>query len=206
MRIRKRNKIPFRPIIQIFCDGLTEKNYSDSLRIERYDKVHINIDPKLLKSSGYIGMMKDAEALLKDKSIDKPEHIYLVLDMDTIYSKGKYRDYQQRKEKMQKRWRNILSFIESRPCFEFWLLLHYRNSDRLYKCYNDLKPELRSYLPDYCKKNDYASCIYSKTKDNIQTAIHNAKTIMNKPRVADEEYSYTTFYELIERIDALLNI
>ncbi len=94
MSIRRRNEIPFRLIIEIFCEGPTEKNYCDSLKTERYERVHINIEPKLPKSSGYRGMMKDADDRLKDRSIPKPEHIYLVLDMDTIYSKSKYRDYQ----------------------------------------------------------------------------------------------------------------
>lgn len=203
MSIRKKNKIPFRPVIQILCDGSTEKNYSDSLKKERYHNAHICVDPKIPKSSGYAAIITTAEKILKDKSIDTPVLIFIILDMDTIHSKGNYQGYKQKKEGMQKRWGSFLYFIESRPCFEFWLLLHYQYSDKLYNCYDDLKSDLRKHLPGYCKKNDYTTCLYSKTKESIQTAIRNAKAILSKSRVPDEEFSYTTFYEMIEKMDSI---
>lgn len=45
--------------------------------------------------------------------------------------------------------------IISLPCFEVWLLLHFRFSDQPFICYADLLPTLRAYLPDYAKKDPY---------------------------------------------------
>ncbi len=41
--------------------------------------------------------------------------------------------------------------IVSTPCFEVWLLLHFRYSDQPFGCFADVLPELQASLPDYFK-------------------------------------------------------
>jgi hypothetical protein len=41
--------------------------------------------------------------------------------------------------------------IVSTPCFEVWLLLHFRYCDQPFSCFADVELELRASLPDYSK-------------------------------------------------------
>ena len=41
--------------------------------------------------------------------------------------------------------------IVSTPCFEVWLLQHFRYSDQPFACFDDVLRELRADLPDYVK-------------------------------------------------------
>jgi len=41
--------------------------------------------------------------------------------------------------------------IISTPCFEVWLLLHFRYCDQPFRVFNDVYSQLRVHLPDYSK-------------------------------------------------------
>jgi hypothetical protein len=48
-------------------------------------------------------------------------------------------------------WFSVLRPIISTPCFEVWLLLHFRYCDQPFRAFNDVLSELHVHLPDYSK-------------------------------------------------------
>ncbi|HLW10002.1 MAG TPA: RloB family protein [Fermentimonas sp.] len=204
MRTTKRKnkgKVSFHPVFRIYCIGDTEKNYFDSLCFDRYRSISIPVKPTLPKHQDYRKVLDLVKEELKDKSTPNPQGIFIVLDMDTIHQKGNYRDYTVRKEGILKNWGNTVCFIESRPCIEFWFLLHYIYADKLFERCSEVLTELKKHLSDYSKSNVYTEKIYERIKDKLETAITNSKQIAAKERIEGEEYSYTKIHECIEILD-----
>lgn len=96
-------------------------------------------------------MIRRARTLIKEQ-YDK---VYCVLDYDAIVSdisELKKFESEVRKLGNKKSTRNI-NFILSMPCIEYWFLLHFKKkvSSKEYLSYDELKPELLQYIPDYEK-------------------------------------------------------
>jgi hypothetical protein len=68
---------------------------------------------------------------------------------------------------------NNIEVILSNPCFEVWLLLHFRYSTKGYASNSEVYNELLSYWPGY-KKNISS---YEKVNERYNKAIENAKRI-----------------------------
>jgi hypothetical protein len=171
------------------------------MKSERYHDKLVVIEPKLPKHRGFKKVLDDVSRELSDKSTPPPELVFIVLDMDTIYDQRKINEYLKTKEELLKRWKDVIFFIESRPCIEFWFLLHFVFKDRIYSNCKELINDLKKYMVDYSKKQQYTSELFDNTKDKIDKAICNAKKIMQKNRTENEEYSYTKVYKLIEKLD-----
>lgn len=89
--------------------------------------------------------------------------------------------------------------IDSVPCFELWLLLHFEaivDPMHRYAVYDQLK----KYLPYYDKADKNT---FYKTKDYLPFAIENAKAIA-KPELEQNHLGpFTRVYELVEKLMAL---
>lgn len=128
-----------------------------------------------------------------------------MLDLDTLHKDGKIRYYEEKKKKLKKAGDNNFSIVESRPCIEYWCLLHFVFQDKLFvNCEGVLKELKKSdRLPDYDKGNKYTKGLYERLKNDIDTAIKNSTTVMKKPRQAKEQYSYTNMQEMIATLDRI---
>ena len=92
------------------------------------------------------------------------------------------------------------------PCFETWFLLHdvlpkqnYHNQDELIK-------ELSKYLPTYCKRQEWLdkNDIYKLLKNNLNTAIENAKQLRLRNKDLDtDDFSMCNVDLLLNEIQEL---
>lgn len=89
----------------------------------------------------------------------------------------------------------------SKPCFEFWLLLHFGFTTRPFKgtpgrsaCVQVTR-ELKRHLPDY-QKNDPG--VFERVADQLPTAVSNAKRASRAGAA-----SYTDVWKLIDRLEKL---
>jgi len=87
--------------------------------------------------------------------------------------------------------------INSVPCFEFWVLLHFCCSLGSWETYDDLAPDLRKQMPDY-KKN--MTGLYDRIKDPTDTAIKNAKHAERQAKTAGTDSPTTKVYVLVEKM------
>lgn len=67
------------------------------------------------------------------------------------------------------------------PCFEYWHLLHFKQTSKYYRTFDALKKDLMVFLPDYDKSQKYYTKehqdIFLKLKDHLRTAIKNARLL-----------------------------
>ncbi|MDZ4122441.1 MAG: RloB family protein [Candidatus Cloacimonadaceae bacterium] len=205
---KQRISKPFKELkksILIYCDGDTEKNYIISLKEDRYKHCPIKIEPKL-QNKGFSNVFKFLREMKRTGDAEFYHCILYVLDMDTIYQDRRLAAYKAERDRLQSAFEDgFLSCIESRPCIEFWFVLHFRHSDKLFSNYDETRRVLQNDLPDYEKTNKYSQTVYYKLKGKLSNAINRAKEIETRHNAIDlsEDYSYTHMHILIEVLDKL---
>lgn len=168
----------YRPTIKVFCDGMTEERYMQSIgdKIE-HDLVSFNIKSLPKRAEQFKRVFDEIQSLLSDTR--QPTLIFYILDMDTIHAQGKLAEYTQARDKClhSRNASGRVFIIETRPCFEFWLLLHYDFVTKLFNCCDDVIRELKKHWPEYNKSLNCAKQIYGKLQDKLETAIERSRSI-----------------------------
>lgn len=139
--------------IAIIGEGETEWFYFDSLRVAcRYP---FKVAPDFPQHSDINHILKLVESYL-DKQYD---YIICLFDMDRLFQfPSEMQLYQRAKKKYGiKKYAGKVIFVETNPCTEFWVLLHFlpNVAYRRYENYDQLLPELQKYMPGYEKTKRY---------------------------------------------------
>ncbi len=158
---RKRN-----PIVLYAAEG---DNKTESIYLQNFQKrngMHI------IQASGNrtdpVNMMKQLVKEAKEigLSVRNGDRAFCIIDTDTGKEKQTQINEACRMET------NLVKVITSSPCFEEWLLLHFRLSTK-YQTSQEAVEELKERCPVY-KKN---SNIYPLIRDKQDEAIQNAKRL-----------------------------
>ena len=163
-------------------DGDTEVWYLQMLkRNER--ELNINIEPKLPSKKSITEQYKMVSELAEVYT-----KVFWVVDYDVINKetreskKGTETSEQlfiRLKEKVLKKGNVIV--IVNNPCIEFWFLLHFEKTAKLFTDCNSAEKQLKKHLKDYEKTRKYFTKqdndIYLKLKGNIKTALENSKNL-----------------------------
>ena len=92
--------------------------------------------------------------------------------------------------------------VQSAPCFEYWILLHFTFTTKTYRGTGDMsackqvRRELRNHIADY-KKTDRS--IYRRCRERLDTAIKHGRRVP----VTRDALSGTDVGRLIERLKRL---
>lgn len=125
-----------------------------------------------------------------------------------VFDKDRHTNYQQALNKIRdKRQRrgHVLQAIASVPCFEFWLLLHFRMTTRNFAsgpgsfCERVIA-ELETHLPGYAKGK---KGLYRQTKERLEDAIKNAKEVARYCESTGTDHPSTQIHELISCLQNL---
>lgn len=205
--MKNKAKKQFRKVVHIYCTGETEKNYVQALKQDRYmnRSLSIEIMPKLRCSFKEIcqGIADD----LRESETEYIQGIYLLIDLDEFYAKNKIDLYKKKTASLSKldKSGSKLLFIETRPCIEFWFLLHYVKIDRVFSACDQVVAMLKrpGRLPSYDKTQLYTQQVYNLLKDKLGDAIQRSQEIYHKQRQNGEQYSYSKMHELIIQLDRL---
>jgi hypothetical protein len=201
---RKQGNRPSYDRILIVSEGTkTEPNYFREIRQDfRIPTINVQIQPSdwgtdplnIVKYAEHLFSNGDTHRRITKKSF---ERIYVVFDRDDHTT---YHAALQKSESLNNKLRNDqkqkVQFIAitSIPCFELWLLLHFKEIyDWLHR--DDVIRHLKSYIPNYEKGLD--KC-YQKTRHNIEIAIERAKKLSNNKSIYNDNEAYTNMYALIE--------
>lgn len=191
-------------------DGDTEVWYLQMLkRNER--ELNINIEPKLPSKKSISEQYKMVSELAKVYT-----KVFWVVDYDVITKetreskKGTETSEQlfiRLKEKALKKGNVIV--IVNNPCIEFWFLLHFEKTAKLYTDCNSAEKQLKKQLKDYEKTRKYFTKqdndIYLKLKGNIKTALENSKSLkFNKKNTTKAICEMNLFFNITE-IDKVIN-
>ncbi len=211
-RKRAQSKVSVLKKMHIYCEGeKTEPNYINSYLQDKFgDKLRDVVIVEDAKTNTPVQLVKEA---IKDKgSGSNPEgDIYwVVYDRESI---AKYSDslhdtaYNLAKD-------NDIFIALSNVCFEYWLILHFTDSDAPYTCFNDLlaKSCLKSTVQKMTGKNYEKGSvnIYNLAKGGVDLARRRARSINKRTINAAPAHAtrphhlnpYTDMDKLLEAIDS----
>lgn len=150
-----------------------------------------------------IELFEEAKNTIKEYDL-----VFCVIDKD---SHAKYEDALVYASKYTPK--NILFIINSIPCFELWLLLHYEYTNKSFSktvknsiCTALIKDDLKKYLPKYEKnisnlKDEDLNYIFNSR--NIEIAIDRAKTLLKFCLNNDTDNPSTRIHELVEKLQEI---
>jgi hypothetical protein len=179
---KKRNQVD--PTYSFVVDGENESWYLQMLkRNER--QLKINIEPKLPQRKSIDEQFK----LVTDLSEREYSKVFWIVDLDKIIKesretpKGKKTPLQtliELRSKLQKNYKNVTVIINN-PCLEFWLLLHFEKTSKLFDTCTEAETELKKHLKGYEKTQKYYTKqdndIYLKLRPLLITAISNSSNL-----------------------------
>lgn len=174
--VSKRQKRYFRRVYSIIVDGETEKWYLDLLKEhEKYRLPRIDIEPKIPKKK----KLTDLEELICSNA-EKYDMVFWIVDLDAIRHDGQMDSFLDLVRKLRK-IKNIRVLVNN-PCLEFWLLLHLKETSRIFPQCCKVERELRKHpvLKNYEKTEKYyksGNDIYKTLRPNLDSAIENAKKL-----------------------------
>lgn len=197
------------PSIVVVADGETEAWYLNMLkRNER--QIRISIKPEIYNKKP----LKDQFELVEELAGNKFTEVFWIMDLDTIIKET--REAKKGTESPMesfKSYRRILTdkhdnitVIVNNPCLEFWFLLHFERTSKLYNSCEQAIVQLKKHLKDYKKTRSYYTRqnndIYLKLKPYLNSAFENS-TVMgsfveNNPGKAMCEMEYFFFCEKLK--------
>jgi hypothetical protein len=197
---RKSKHLKFRKTVVLICEGDVEIEYFKNMKKE--EQFAFQIKPDKPKHSSSI---KEFEKKLSKAIDDDFDKIFCIIDLDRILQNRKEKE---KYDKLKHKFTNFknIRFIESIPCFEFWLLLHFVYTTRCFRDCNQVERKLNKYecLDGYNKTMEYHSKmkLYTFLKDRLDPAIKRAKKAENNRNQNSGKYLYpkSDVYKLIEEI------
>lgn len=189
--------------VLIVCEGeKTEPLYLSEL-IDDHKLSTANIRIVRNKTgSAPISVVKQAlREYTEDKDYDR---VYCVFDKDQHPSYKEAVALVQSKSAHGKKQCPIIA-VTSVPCFEFWLLLHFKYTTESFEPKKgsicaDVIEALRKFLPNYQKGGGN---IYKEIKTHLPTAIENAKKVSHDREAAGTDMPSTQMHNLVEYLQNL---
>lgn len=189
--------------ILIVCEGeKTEPNYFAEL-VNYYKLNSANVEIDGTCGSSPKSVLERAEKLTKQEADkgDGYDRIYCIFDQDS------HETYAETIRKIsEKRPANLFYTGVSVPCFEYWLLLHFKYTTRPYHATgsssvaNEVLRELKEVFPDYSKgcENTFITLI-----DQIEFAKQNAIRSTASARQNYTDNPSTNIHELVDYLQNL---
>ena len=189
--------------VLIVCEGeKTEPHYLMALRDHlKLSQANIKIDPN--SDSSPTSVVKYAKKLIKMNPKDPYDHVFCVIDRDTHadfeIAIAQINGYKNKDTK--------LHAIVSNPCFEYWILLHYDYTTKLFgtsgdsPCKDLIKNNLKVFIEDY-EKGDKA-IMPSIIKSGLEMAIANAKRANKTAKRNGTDNPTTQMDELVDYLKGL---
>ncbi len=179
---RKAFKAP-RECILIVCEGAkTEPLYFENLRRKlRLTTVEVDIQGEECGSAAI--SVVDHAIIKRDQrknshSLVQPEYhaVWCVMDVeipqDSSLSKA-----------LNKAKANDLEVALSNPCFEFWLLLHFVKTGKLFQSSKEVSKELKKHYPHYAKGD---GSIFHQIYSDTDQAMTNAEAILEEKGCSED--------------------
>ena len=189
--------------VLIVCEGkMTEVHYFKKLKDDlALHAAHVEIRSDC--QSDPLKIYQYATRLCKQETdmADPYDSVYCVFDKDS------HGTYQQAMEQITKdKSASTFTAINSVPCFEYWLLLHFTPSTKPYRATpgssacDQVERELKKHLPDYSKSDD---SIFNSLENKLNTAIRNAKRTLREAERNQTDNPSTRVYELVEHLQSI---
>jgi len=125
-------------------------------RTEQYYLAHL----KTLKSYGYSVKpslfdnitLSQSEEIIEDLLEGGCDKIIFLTDFDTVVNQNKKEQFNKLVKKYTKNKKVII--CETMPSIEFWFLLHYQYTTKLFQNAKEVENALKKYIPEYSKEQN----------------------------------------------------
>jgi hypothetical protein len=184
--MRQKRTVPnhHTPSIAFVVDGKTELWYLQMLqRNERGLKIKLTPAMPSKKS------LREQYELVVKQLESEYDYVIWLIDLDKVIEetrsapKGKITpldDLKKYRDELLSKNKNV-GIIINNPCLEFWFLLHFKETAKLFTSCSSVETALKSHLTDYAKTQKYytkeGNDIYKKLKPYLERAIHNSKSL-----------------------------
>ncbi len=194
-RGRNRENRPRNPIVVIACEGKNKteetyfKNFNNRKCIIKFSKGN-KTDP--------VGILTDLIKFI-DTEIGREEKDKYYAVFDTDVNKGIQSKIDEAKVIAEE---NGVEIITSTPTFEFWYILHFRYTTKMYNSSEEVIEDITDKIDGYTKNLN----TYLLIKENTKVAINNAKKVekyhIDLGNVLDNEKCnpYTGVYKVVEEL------
>jgi hypothetical protein len=189
--------------ILIVCEGeKTEPHYFKAL-VQHYRLNSANVEITGSCGSSPRSVLEKAEELAQKETArgDGYNRVYCVFDKDS------HETYAETITKIDaKNPKDVFYAVVSVPCFEYWLLLHFKYTTNPYQATqnssiaNEVLKELKTVLPDYSKGD---KDIFNALITQIEFAKQNAERGMEHSKKYHSYNPSTNIHELIHDLQTL---
>lgn len=201
---KRRNAYNRQPkkVIVIAAEG---KNKTESLYFKKFNSNKLRVHIAKGRATDPVNLVKelDHECKYQEVDFDQGDVAFCLIDSDFDNKKDEkiHLADQMAKEK------RIQLFVSS-PCFEEWIICHFKYSTRQFNSNDEVLKEVQNLIPGYTKARDD---IYEQLLDKQEKAVENAKKLeryhLNNHRTTHTvAFSPSTeIYKAIEKIKEINN-
>ena len=179
--MRRGRNIPTKQSFAVVVDGETEKWYLEMLKQNEPD-VLFNITPKILQKKN----INQQYELVTDLSEEEYDKVFWIVDLDVLLKEERekknstsplqqFLNYYKSLSKQQK-----IVVIVNNPCLEYWFLLHFQMTNKVFTACTDAEKQVSQKLKGYEKTEKFFkkdNDIYKQLKPYLQTAKENATAL-----------------------------
>ena len=180
-----------KPVIILVCEGRnkTERNYFKHF-IDRDAPYVLKVKPS--EATDIKSMAELAGRLFRENQIDREnyEHVYCLIDLDL--DEDRFEKYLLAKKEYSE-----VEFILSNPCFEIWLLYYFTQHPKVELSSQNVKKQLRKYIPGYTENMDVVSVKKLEEKYAIAIDRSEKKNYLYQNLKEIEKNPYTEVQDII---------
>ena len=189
--------------VLIICEGeKTEPNYfNECIQYYKLNTANVEVDGSCGSSPKSVFQRALELWEIEDRRGDPYDRVYCVFDRDT------HETYEETVRKISEHSpRDIFHAAVSVPCFEYWLLLHFKFTAKPYAATEKLSvagevlKELKEAMPDYEKGSKN---IFSSLSSQIEFAKENAARSLQHANSNHTDNPTTCIHDLIDYLQKL---
>ena len=179
--MRRGEKRQTQQAFAVVVDGETEYWYLQMLK-HNEPNILFSITPKILQKKN-IDQQYELVTELSEEEYDK---VFWIVDLDVLLKEERekrnstsplqqFLNYYKSLSKQKK-----IVVIVNNPCLEYWFLLHFQKTNKVFTACTDAEKQVSQHLEGYEKTEKFFkkdNDIYKQLKPYLQTAINNATTL-----------------------------
>ena len=180
--MRRGEKRQTQQAFAVVVDGETEYWYLQMLK-RNEPNIPFNIKPQILQKKNIDQQYK----LVIELSEEEYDKVFWIVDLDVLLKEEREKNNSTSSlQQFLSYWRklsnqNKVVVIVNNPCLEYWFLLHYKNTSKVFTACADAEKQVSQHLKGYEKTKKFFTKsnndIYKQLKPYLQTAVSNATAL-----------------------------
>ena len=179
--MRRGRNIPTKQSFAVVVDGETEYWYLEMLK-RNEPNIPFKIRPQILQKKNIDQQYK----LVTELSEEEYDKVFWIVDLDVLLKEERekrnstsplqqFLNYYKSLSKQKK-----IVVIVNNPCLEYWFLLHFQKTNKVFTACTDAEKQVSQHLEGYEKTEKFFkkdNDIYKQLKPYLQTAKENATAL-----------------------------